>query len=247
MAKIVTMATWDDVPHLSEKAKAEMLADMAPYQRDARSKGRPQLGSGAIYPIPESEIIVQPFAIPAYWPRAYGLDVGWNFTAAIFGAHDRETDTLYLYDEWYREKAEPSVHAEGMRRRGEWLNGVIDPAARGRGQKDGEQLLQAYRDLGLNLTIAKNGVEAGLFEVYGRMTTGRLKIFSTLQHTIGEYRLYRRDKKGHVVKVKDHAMDAARYLVVSGIAVATTAPNYLDTMTGQSSRMKSDFDPYADA
>lgn len=244
MAKSVTMATWDDVPHLDAKAKAEMLADMAPYQRDARSKGVPQLGSGAIYPIPESEIVIPAFALPVHWPRSYGFDVGWNFTAAIWGAHDRETDIIYWYDEHYRQKAEPSAHSAAINRRGSWMNGVIDPAARGRGQKDGEQLLAAYNDLGLKLSIALNGVEAGLFEVYQRLTTGRLKIFSQLTNTIAEFRLYRRDDKGNVVKKKDHCMDAGRYQVMSGISVETCAPNYLARLGG-APQLTSDYDPYA--
>jgi phage terminase large subunit-like protein len=45
--KFVVQATWDDVPHLSAEAKAELLASIPPYQREARSKGVPQLGSGA--------------------------------------------------------------------------------------------------------------------------------------------------------------------------------------------------------
>ena len=61
MSKLVVGATWDDVPHLSPEQKAELWGSIPPYQRDARSKGIPQLGSGAIYPVPESEIVVDPF------------------------------------------------------------------------------------------------------------------------------------------------------------------------------------------
>ena len=65
--KHVVIASWDDVPHLSEKAKGDMLASIQPFQRDARSKGIPQLGSGAIYPVPESEIIVDDMPIPDHF------------------------------------------------------------------------------------------------------------------------------------------------------------------------------------
>jgi Terminase RNaseH-like domain len=214
-----------------------------PYQRDARSKGIPQLGSGAIFPIPESEILVDPFELPPYWPRAYGLDVGWNRTAAIWGALDRETDTLVLYAEHYRGQAEPAVHAEAIRARGAWMPGVIDPASRGRAQRDGEQLLQNYRDLGLKLVAARNGVEAGLFEVYQRLGSGRLKVFRTLQNWLAEYRLYRRDEKGTVVKASDHLMDATRYLAVSGTTIAELAPGYL-ARAGHKAGVKADYDPF---
>jgi phage terminase large subunit-like protein len=222
--KFVVMATWDDAPHLSEEAKAELWRSIPPFQRDARSKGIPQLGAGAIYPVPESDIVVDDMPIPDHWPRAYGMDVGWNRTAVVWGALNRETDTLYIYSEHYRGEAEPSVHAQSVKARGEWVPGVIDPAARGRGQSDGLQLLQDYKDLGLDLEVAFNGVESGLLDVWQRMSSGRLKVFKSCQNWLYEFRLYRRDEKGRIVKSNDHAMDATRYLVMSGIERAKTKP-----------------------
>lgn len=234
MTKLVVTATWDDVPHLTKAQKEELWQSIPPYQRDARSKGIPQLGSGAIYPVPESDIVCDPFDMPLYWPRAYGFDVGWNRTAAIWAAHDRDDDVVYLYSEHYRGQAEPSVHAAAVRARGDWMQGAIDPASRGRGQKDGEQLLQNYLDLGLLLSKAENGVEAGLFDVWQRLSTGRLKVFKTLQNWLAEYRLYRRDDKGQVVKTNDHLMDATRYLIVSGLQLASVAPDAGRRLAGQS-------------
>ena len=222
--RAVIMATWDDAPHLTEPMKRAMLDTYPAFQRDARSKGIPQLGAGAIYPIPESEFLVDPFEIPPHWPRVYALDVGWNRTAALWGALDRDTQQLYLYSEHYRGQAEPSVHANSIQSRGDWIPGVIDPAARGRSQDDGKQLLQMYRDLGLELTEADNGVEAGIYGVFERLSAGKIKVFRTLQSFMAEYRLYRRDEKGKIVKVNDHLMDDLRYIVASGLAVAITKP-----------------------
>jgi phage terminase large subunit-like protein len=218
--RAMVMAGWDDVPHLSEEQKRRMLAEAEVHLRDARSKGIPNIGSGAIYPVPEEQICVDDFEIPAHWPRAYGLDVGWNCTAAVFGALDRDADVLYLYSLHYQGKQEPSTHVAGINGRGKDIPGVIDPASRGRSQKDGEQLLEIYTSLGLNILPADNSRESGLYEVHQRLATGRLKVFRSLKPWLAEYRIYRRDEKGHVVKEKDHAMDATRYLVVSGIHVA---------------------------
>lgn len=223
-SKYVVSATWDDVPHLTPQAKAELWAEIPPFQRDARSKGVPQLGSGAIYPITEDDITVNDFAIPDEWPRAFGMDVGWKKTAVIWGAYDRETDTVYLYSEYYRGQAEPVVHAAGIRGRGEWITGVIDPAANGRSQKDGTKLIKEYQDLGLKLQNAPNAVEAGIFAVWKGLSTGKVKIFKSLQNTLSEYRLYRRDDKGDVVKEDDHLMDAMRYLILSGKERARIKP-----------------------
>lgn len=222
--RAVIMATWDDAPHLTAEMKRDMLATYPPFQRDARSKGIPQLGSGAIYPVPESEILVDPFDIPAHWPRVYGLDVGWNRTAALWLANDRDTQTVYAYAEYYRGQAEPSVHASAIRARGDWIPGVIDPAARGRSQVDGRQLISDYRDLGLTLYEADNAVEAGIFAVYERLSCSRLKVFRTCSNYLAEYRLYRRDDKGRIVKASDHLLDAKRYGIVSGLARAITQP-----------------------
>lgn len=201
-----TSITWDDVPHLSEAEKIEMLAAMPPHQRDARSKGAPQLGAGAVWPVPESEFVVAPFAIPAHWPRAYALDVGWNRSAVVWAAWDREHDIVYLYDEHYVGEAEASQHAAAIRARGAWMSGVIDPGARGRSQVDGRSLIDLYRDLGLRLSPSDNAVETGLHSVWLRLASGRLKVFSSMRNWLSEFRLYRRDEKGRIVKERDHCL-----------------------------------------
>lgn len=222
--KGVVSATWDDVPHLDAKTKQDMWDALPPFQRDARSRGVPSLGAGLIYPVPESVFVCAPFELPKHWPRSYGLDVGWNRTAAIWGADDPETDTEYWYSEHYQGEEQPAVHAAAIKARGN-IPGCIDPAAFGRGQADGRQVAQLYRDAGLDLTEAMNAVEAGLFHVWERLSTGRLKIFSTLQNTLSEIRLYRRDEKGKVIKERDHAMDAGRYRSMTRNIARAPVPN----------------------
>ena len=221
--RFLVQIEWDEVPHLSESEKKALLATIPEFQRDARSKGIPQLGSGAIYPIAESSLVIDPFEIPAHWPRCYGLDVGWNTTAAIWLAKDRESDTVYAYSELVaKQQQEHSATVKAIKARGEWIPGVIDPASRGRSQKDGSQLIQVYRDLGLNIVEADNAVEAGIHAVQSLMESGRLKIFKSLVGFLAEFRKYRRDDKGRIVKKDDHLMDAARYAVKSGLDRART-------------------------
>ena len=117
------------------------------------------------------------------------------------------------------------MHADSIRARGDWIPGVIDPASRGRNQADGRQLLQSYIDLGLDLETAFNGVESGIYEVWQRLSTGRLKVFKSMSNWLFEFRLYRRDEKGHIVKSHDHLMDATRYLVMSGLDRAKVKPS----------------------
>jgi hypothetical protein len=218
-SKYLVTAGWDDVPHLDAKTKAELLAGTPPHLRKARAQGIPSLGAGAIYPVEEEEILVPDFKLPKHFLRGYALDVGWKKTAALHGAWDRESDVIYLYREYYRGQAEPSIHAAAIRARGAWMTGCIDPASRGRQQGDGQQLFANYTKSveqgggGLNLIFANNAVEAGLQEVWERLSTGRIKVFRSLVALMTEYRLYRRDEHGKIVKENDHLMDCLRYLV----------------------------------
>lgn len=224
MSRHVTTATWDDCPHLTQEQKDEYLEAIPINLRDARTKGVPSLGAGAIYPVNEEDVTCEPFEIPAHWPRVYGMDVGWNKTAVIWGAFDRENDTVYLYMEHYRGQAEPSVHADAVKARGDWIPGVIDPASRGRSQKDGTKLLTAYHKLKLKLSPADNALETGIHETWQRLSSGRLRVFSNCKHWFAEFRLYRRNEKGKIVKERDHLMDATRYLIMSGLLVCKTKP-----------------------
>ncbi len=222
--KAAILVGWEDVPHISKERQESMLKSIPPWQRQARSKGIPQLGAGAIYQIPEEEIRIAPFPIPAHWPRSFALDVGWKRTAALWLARDPDSGKCVQYDEYYRGEAEPSVHASAIRARGDWIPGVVDPAARGRSQKDGEKLMELYQQLGLDLRIADNTREAGLSKVWEMLSQGLLQIFSTCSNTFNEYRIYHRNERGEIVKRDDHLMDCLRYNVMSGLARGKVEP-----------------------
>lgn len=221
MSKYCIQVSWDDVPHLSEESKKELRDQIPIHQLEARERGIPVLGSGVIYPVPESAYVIDPIEIPSWWPKAYAMDVGWKRTAALWGAWDRETDTVYLYSEHYRGQAEPSIHADAIKARGDWITGAIDPASSGSNQIDGRRLIEEYEKLGLLLVPADNAVEAGIHAVYRRLSSGRLKVFKTLVNFLAEIRIYRRDDKGKVVKENDHLMDCLKYLILTGMKYAS--------------------------
>lgn len=217
-------ASWDDAPHLSEEAKNTMISSIPKFQRDARTKGIPTLGAGAIYQVSEDLVFIEPFAIPKHWKRSYGMDVGWNRTAAVWGAIDPDTGIHYIYGEHYLGEEKPTVHTHAIQARGKWIPGCIDPASRGRGQDDGQALFDQYGELGLNLSKADNAVSGPLWEIAEAMEQGRFKIFRTCTNILSEFRLYRRDEKGKIVKKDDHAMDAMRYWWNTGRDIAITEP-----------------------
>jgi Terminase RNaseH-like domain len=214
MSKYVVMATWDDAPHLTQAMRDDLWSSIPVYQREARSKGIPSLGSGAIYPVAENDIIVPDFPIPDHWPRAWALDTGWNWTAAVWGALNRETQTIYAYAEYKRSEAEPAIHAAAIKAKGPWIPGVGDAAAIN--NYDGRQFIEIYRQLGLDIALPDKAVESGIHQVWQAFSAGKLKIFQSLTSLREELRLYRRDEKGRIVKENDHLCDTVRYLQVSG-------------------------------
>lgn len=233
-SRFITTLDMDDVPHLSEKEKTKILKGVPPWQLQARKSGIPGQGVGAIYPIPESAMVIPPFDIPKHWPRSYGMDPGWNCTAVIWFAWD--IDNPYIdeaghtqwravaYDEYYRGQLDPAVHAVAINSRGRWIPGVIDPAAEKARGLDGELLLDKYRSLGLNVEKADNTVVSGILTCWDMLSTQKLRIFDTLVNWRKEMKLYRRDDKGNIIKKMDHLMDAMRYNVMSGRSVAKAPP-----------------------
>jgi hypothetical protein len=221
VSKYVTMIGQDDAPHLnppviSAEEREELFADMEEHEREARETGKPSLGAGAIYPIPEKILFIDPVPIPDWWEFGYALDPGWNVTAAILGARNPDTGQHYLVAEYYGQRDKPIIHAAGIKAMLPWpeLEGCIDPAGDNVGsQKDGSKMKQEYEDQGLLLMKANNAVHAGLRHCLVEMQQGTLKVFNTLVYFKKEIRLYRRNEKGKIVKENDHALDCMRYLM----------------------------------
>ena len=203
-------ATWDNVPHLSKEEKADLYASIPPYQRDARTKGVPVLGAGQIYKVPEDEVKIKDFEIPDHWPRGFGLDAQPLWKSSVHVAWDREKDTYYIYAVYKHEQVEPAVHYQALKALGDWIPGVGDASGL---VKDAEKAryIDVYRQLGMDLELQyKRSVESGIQEVYSRLSTGRLRVFVSCEEWFEEFRLYRRDPRGVIVKEKDHLMDSTR-------------------------------------
>ncbi|EBH8772659.1 hypothetical protein D1804_15000 [Salmonella enterica subsp. enterica serovar Lagos] len=108
-------ATWDDAKHLTEDAKAELLAGYPEYQRDMRSKGIPVLGSGAVYPYNEEEIhgsldldtiLANAYAYKLLWSCDFGYSSNASADPSVLTllAYHMETDTIYVVEEWNSKK-----------------------------------------------------------------------------------------------------------------------------------------------
>lgn len=224
-SRAVIPCAWDDVPHLSEEWKRDTLENTPVYMRDTVSKGVLALGAGAVYPIPEDRFVIDPLPqIPDHWRRIGGFDGGWHNTAAAWFAYDKDSDVLYLYSDHKAGELAVPMHAAAIKARGEWIPFVGDAASVD--TKDGAKLIDEYKGQGIKMRLAEKGagtVDRGIQLILTRLLSGRLKVYSTCQEWLREYRTYHYDEKtGKVVKVNDHLMDATRYAVM-GLKYAKSA------------------------
>lgn len=225
----VTVMTIEDAEHYTPAQRKAIVAAYPAHEREARAMGIPTLGSGRIFPVAEDVIRELPVTLPAFWPRLAGIDFGWDHpTAVVWGAWDRDTDTVHIYDCYRVKEATPVIHAATIKGKGDWIPVAWPHDGLQHDKGSGDALAQQYRDLGVKMLKDKathppaegekegtggNGVEAGLMEMLDRMQTGRLKVAKHLHDWWEEFRLYHRDE-GKVVKEGDDLMSATRYLIM---------------------------------
>jgi len=222
--------TIDDVGHYSDEDKARIIASYPAHEREARAKGIPIMGSGLIFPVEESAIVVEPFALPDIWPRICGIDFGWDHpSAVVWLAWDRDTDTVYLYDSVRMRESIPKDIAPLILQRGPWIPCAWPHDGLQHDKGSGIQLAEQYRQQQVNMlhemaqmpeTGDENGyktsrtsVEASVLEMLNRMQTGRWKVFSNQKDWLQERQLYHR-KDGKIVKERDDSISASRYAMM---------------------------------
>jgi hypothetical protein len=229
LSKAVITATLEDALHFTAEQRAEIEASYEDYERDARIRGIPILGSGRIFTTPESDFREDQVNPPAHWARIAGIDFGWDHpTAVAWIAWDRDNDVCHVYDAYRKSKALVVVHASAIKTRGGWIP-VAWPKD-GEQTRDGAQEAEKYRGEGVALTsefsqfakterpTAKSGetqesvvsVEASVRDMRERIETGRLKVAAHLSEWWEEYRLYHREN-GKIVDVNEDLLKATMY------------------------------------
>jgi phage terminase large subunit-like protein len=218
---IVTKMTISDVEHYSKEQIEKIIAQYPAYEREARLNGTPMLGSGRVFPVPASEITVEPFPIPTHWPRLNALDFGWDHpSAGVSVAWDRDTDCIYITHAHRAREQTPLMFAAAVKPWGDWIPWAWPHDGLQHDKGSGDQLAAQYAMAGLKMLPQRatfedgtNGLEAGVMEMLDRMNTGRLKVFSTLAMWFEEFELYHR-KDGLIEKKKDDLLSATRYAVM---------------------------------
>ena len=235
----LTNATWDDagskiktlkgnIGHLDDDTMEQILAAYSPHEREMRKFGKPMIGSGLVFPIPEEKLIIEPIKIEDHWKRIAAIDFGWDHdTAVVWGAHDVEEDIFYVYDAYNANKRSPAEHAAEILRRDGYVPIAYPHDGNRRDSMGNPGLASQYRDSGCNFLLehftnppglgekkGSNSVEEGIQQMGVWMEEGRIKVFSNLANLLQEYRQYHR-KDGKIVPVRDDTMSALRYCFMS--------------------------------
>lgn len=223
-------ASWDDAPHLSKEDKDRLAASYRDHERDARTKGVPMMGEGAVFPVSDERIKIDPIQIPFHWSRIKGCDFGIDHPAAgVEIAWDRDQDIIYVID-CYRKKDETAAyHAAWFNKSNKVIPVAWPHDGMNREKQGGKTLAQHYRDHGVNMLSKsaryprapgeekdKGGpqpVEPIVDEVLERMQTGRFKVFSTCPDWFEEKRSYHR-KDGKIVDRRDDLLKATMYAIM---------------------------------
>jgi phage terminase large subunit-like protein len=217
----VTTMTLDDAAHYSDEDKRRITAQYPEHERDTRTRGIPQMGSGRVFLVDEETLLVDPFECPRHWVRVGGLDPGWTHFAAFCECWwDRDLDIFYLARTVRLREQTVLQHVNAVRSwrlRWAWPHDGRQQTLAGAGIP----LMRQYRDAGLDMmsdkaTFEDGGmsVEAGVAEMHDRMRGGRWKVFRGQNDGwLEEYRLYFR-KDGLLIKENDDAISASRYALM---------------------------------
>jgi phage terminase large subunit-like protein len=224
--RLIQMDLYDATFYTREEMEAIEAAYPA-HERRARARGLPIFGSGLIYPVARSEISCDPFPLPPHYRRIAGLDFGLAHpTAAVWLAHDPDTDTIYLYDLYKQIDHQLAVHAAALRTRGTFVPIAWPHDGLKRDPRSGIALAELYRQTGLPNMLSESarydpdkGGSQPIFpiaqQILDRMRSGRFKVFSSLSPWFDEQSTYHIDPKTNKpVDYNDDLLTATHYAMM---------------------------------
>ncbi len=212
----------EDADHIPEEHRKRIIDRYPAHQREARARGIPLLGSGAVYETPESIIEYERHQLPEEYPRIVGLDLGGGDhpTAAVWMAYDRDSDSCWIYDCYKVRDPRIAVHADAIMARGKTIPVAWPHDAHQHSRESGQTYKDLYKKKGLNMChhhaqfeSGENGVEGAIAVTQDRLASGRLKVAKHLVDWWDEYRTYHRDN-GKVVAENDDLMKATHYALM---------------------------------
>jgi hypothetical protein len=222
MSKAITRMTIEDAQHYTPEQRQAIIDSYPAHERDARVKGIPSMGAGRVFPVNEDAILCDPFELPKHFYLINGLDFGWDHPfAATKNAWDKDNDVWYVCASYREKHATPPIHAAAVKPWGDWIPCAWPHDGYQHDKGSGDELKALYKKQGLKMLdehATHNeggfGVEAGITEMLTRMQTGRFKVFKGQNHWIEEFRYYRRDENGLIVKERDDLISSTRIAIM---------------------------------
>lgn len=210
------VASWDDVPHLSDREKAEMILEIEPHLLEARTKGMPYLGAGMVFPVSPDRYKEDPLPkILKHYKLINGLDDG-HYTAAVFGAFDPITKVLHVYGEKMFTGIATPMKAYALAQISKAPYST-DTSVNTVNQRDQVAMSFEYTECGMNLVWPNKKLkESVIAKVYSMMLSGLLKISTDCKQLLACLMSYVRDMDGTIKKSQnpnDHFVDAFLYMV----------------------------------
>jgi PBSX family phage terminase large subunit len=163
------------------------------------------------------------------WEVFAGADFGLRDpTVFLLATVDKETGTVYIFDEHYEPNKPVSHHARIFNDMVEPVpNGLLrqpvgDPSGNHRSKNDLRSLFSHYAEYNIHFKPGQNRIEDGIQKVFTYFAHDKLKIFNTCTNTIREgigykYKLQELDNNKNMdekpVDKDNHAMDTIRYII----------------------------------
>lgn len=218
---VVTM-TIEDALHIPPEERQRIIDGYPAHEREARARGVPMLGSGRIFQVPEETLAEDAFNPPGHWPKLWSIDFGIGHPfAAVLNVWDRDADVIHVIHGFRMKDGRPIDHAKAMKGYGMDIPVAWPRDGTNRDAGSGTPLSRFYKEEGLRMLPehatwpdGSISTEAGVQEMYDRMTTGRYKVARHLKDWWEEFRIYHR-KDGLIVKLQDDLISASRIGVMA--------------------------------
>ncbi|MGL5964472.1 MAG: terminase large subunit domain-containing protein [Fusobacteriaceae bacterium] len=238
----VDSASWDECPHITEKDIKRLLAGVPAFQHDMRRKGLPVLGSGAVFPYRDEDIMCEDLKPQSTWPILAALDFASvnDASVVVFCAYDPTHDVYYVYEMSYVDTNIDNKNSRYMAQ--VILNSptpripVVSPHDGGLKSVNPESKAKQMVGLGVNvlgeafynpfnlnlafhrITKKNRDREPGLAEMRRLFETNKLKVCRSILPFFKEkaQMFYAPTANGGMeTKGKDDAIDAIRYGIMS--------------------------------
>jgi len=240
----VTMVSTIQNPHIDPQVLDDMTRGMSEEEKNARRHGQFMAASGLIYPeFTEKYHTVDPldYTQLRHLTVVCGMDHGLrNPSCWLWAVVDAE-GRITVFECYYQSEKVVAEHSDYIKAFEDKYQlspsyRIGDPAIAQRSAHSGRSIQSEYADNGIYIGTGNNDVGYGLNRVRFLWQNSGLFITNNCQPLIKELRNYRwetwatkkstetKEPKDKPRKVKDHAVDALRYLVCSRPEAEFTGP-----------------------